>query len=68
MGDKKAESEIAQEIKELMQRRSITDTKGYLAYLKEQKETKRVKSEARMEEAELELVVIEKMKRGVVVK
>ena len=64
MGDKKTESAIAQEIIGLMQRRSITDTKGYLAYLKEQKETKRKKSEARMEEAELELVVIEKMEKG----
>ena len=64
MADKKSESEIAKEVRELMQRRSITDTKGYLAYLKEQKETKRVKSEARMKEAELELGVIEKMERG----
>ena len=64
MGDEKTESAIAQEIRELMQRRSISDTKGYLAYLKEQKGTKREKSEARMKEAELELRVIEKMEKG----
>ena len=64
MGDIKTESEIAKEVRELMQRRSITDTDSYLDYLEEQKETKRMKSEARMQEAELELSTIRKMKRG----
>lgn len=64
MVDKKSETEIAKEIKELMQKRGITNQKAYLDYLKEQKEIKRDKSRARMEEAKLELKVIEKMERG----
>ena len=64
MEEKESELKIAKGIHELMRRRSITNTEAYLAYLKEQKQTKRKKSEARMEEAELELRVIEKMERG----
>lgn len=60
----KSESDIVEETNELMQKRGITDRTKYIDYLVEQKEVKREKSEARMKEAELEKVVLEKMKKG----
>lgn len=64
MVEVKSEDSIAKEFRELMQKRGITEHDKYLNYLIEQKETKRAKSEARMREAELEKVVLEKMKMG----
>ena len=64
MEEKNSELKVAKGIRELMQRRSITNTEAYLAYMEEQKETKRKKSEARMQEAEVELSAIRKMRRG----
>lgn len=61
----KSEGEIVEEVEALMQKRGIIDRVKYLNYLSEQKETKRAKSERRMKEAELEKVVLEKMKKGV---
>ena len=61
MSNIEREAEIERGINEIMLKRRITNTIPYLCYLKGQKEIKRVKAEERMEDAELEMKVIEKM-------
>ena len=61
MSNIEREAEIERGIKGIMLRRRITNTIPYLSYLREQKEIKRAKAEARMKDAELEIRAIEKM-------
>ena len=58
------EKEYAKRIREVMERRHIQDEDRYLRYLEEQKEIKLRNAETRREEAEFELGVIRKMRRG----
>jgi len=58
------EKEYAKRIRELMDRRHIQDEDRYLQYLEQQKEIKLRGAEERREEAEFELRVIRKMRRG----
>ena len=60
----KRDKEIAQEFRELMQKRGIMDTDKYLVYLRAQKEQKLNASKARAKEAEQEISVIEQMLEG----
>ena len=64
MGDEKREKDYAKRIRELMKRRHIQDEDRYLRYLEEQKEIKLRNAETRREDAEFELRVIRKMRRG----
>ena len=64
MGDEKREKDYAKRIRELMNRRHIQDEDRYLRYLEEQKEIKLRNAETRREEAEFELRVIRKMRKG----
>jgi len=57
----KTDKEMAQEFRELMQKRGIADTEAYLVYLRAQKEQKLNASRARAIEAEREIRVIELM-------
>ena len=57
----KTDKEMAQEFRELMQKRGIADTEAYLVYLRAQKEQKLNASRARVKEAEQEINVIELM-------
>jgi len=61
----KTDKEMAQEFRELMQKRGITDSEGYLVYLRAQKEQKLNASRARVKEAETEILTIERMLEGV---
>ena len=58
------EEEYAKEIREWMAKKHIKKTDEYLRYLQEQKETKRDVAKKRVDEAEWEIGVIEKMRRG----
>jgi len=58
------EREYAKRIRELMKRRHIQDEDRYLQYLERQKQIKLQGAEERREEAEFELRVIRKMRRG----
>jgi len=58
------EKDYAKKIREFMEQKHIRDEDRYLRYLEEQKEIKLRKAEARREEAEFELRVIRKMRRG----
>ena len=60
----KSEEDYAEEIREMMKRKNIKKTDDYLRYLQEQKETKRDKAKERVEEAEWEINVIKKMRKG----
>ena len=60
----KSEEDYAEEIREMMKRKNIKKTDDYLRYLQEQKETKRDKAKERVDEAEWEINVIRKMRRG----
>jgi len=64
MGDEKREKDYAKKVRELMKRRHIQDEDRYLRYLEEQKEIKLRNAETRREDAEFELRVIRKMRRG----
>ena len=64
MGDEKREKDYAKKIRALMKRRHIQDEDRYLRYLEEQKEIKLRNAETRREEAEFELRVIRKMRKG----
>jgi len=55
---------MAQEFRELMQKRGITDTEGYLVYLRTQKIQKRNASNERAVEAAREISIIEQMLEG----
>jgi len=58
------EKDYAKKIREVMKRKHIRDEDRYLRYLEEQKEIKLRNAETRREEAEFELMVIRKMRRG----
>ena len=58
------EKEYAKRIREIMERKHIQDEDRYLRYLEEQKEIKLRNAETRREEAEFELGVIRKMRKG----
>jgi len=58
------EEKYAKRIRELMERKHIQNKDRYLRYLEEQKEIKLRNAETRREEAEFELRVIRKMRRG----
>ena len=60
----RSETDYARRIKEMMERKNIKRTDEYLRYLEEQKEIKRDAAEKRMREAEWEINVIRKMRRG----
>ncbi len=62
--EEKSEAELAREFRELAQGRGITDMKAYLEYLHKQKMQKYNASEERMNEADREMKVLEKMLRG----
>jgi len=64
MKREKSEEDYAEEIREMMKRKNIKKTDDYLRYLQEQKETKRDKAKERVEEAEWEINVIKKMRKG----
>ena len=64
MRREKSEEDYAEEIREMMKRKNIKKTDDYLRYLQEQKETKRDKAKERVEEAEWEINVIKKMRKG----
>ena len=66
MGTKnsKEEKEIAQGIRNAMKRRNITDTQAQLLYLRDQKIKKRDANQVRVNKAEMEIRVIEKMWEG----
>ena len=61
MSNIETEAEIERGIEAIISKRNITNRKGYLTYLKGQKEIKRASAEERFEHAELEIRVIEKM-------
>lgn len=61
MGNIEREAEIEREIKIIILKRNILNKIAYLAYLRGQKEIKQTKAEERMEDAELEIKVIDKM-------
>jgi len=58
------EKDYAKKIRGLMKRRHIRDEDRYLRYLEEQKKIKLRSAEERREEAEFELGVIRKMRKG----
>jgi len=60
----RTEEGYAREIKELMGRKHIKRTDEYLSFLRGQKELKRNAAKKRLEEAEWEIRVIEKIMRG----
>ena len=60
----KKEEEKAHEFRELMQKRGIADEKAYMRWLREQKTTKRGKSETRLEDVVFEIDVLDKILRG----
>ena len=60
----KSELKMAREFRELAQRRKITDVEKYWDYLHSQKMQKYNANEERMLEADQEMKVLEKMKRG----
>ena len=60
----RTEEEYAKRIREYMEKKHIKKTDEYLRYLQEQKETKRDVAKKRVDEAEWEIGVIEKMRRG----
>ena len=62
----KTDKKMAQEFRELMQKRGITDEEKYLVYLIAQKIQKRDASRARMNEAEREIYVCDRMLEGVI--
>jgi len=62
--EKRSEADFARRIREMMERKNIKRTDEYLRYLEEQKEIKRDAAEKRMREAEWEIGVIRKMRRG----
>jgi len=64
MKGEKSEEDFAREIRDMMKRKNIKKTDDYLRYLQEQKETKRDKAKERVEEAEWEINVIKKMRKG----
>jgi len=64
MKGEKSEEDYAEEIRGMMKRKNIKKTDDYLRYLQEQKETKLNKAKERVEEAEFELGVIRKMRKG----
>jgi len=64
MKGEKSEEDYAEEIRGMMKRKNIKKTDDYLRYLQEQKETKRDKAKERVEEAEWEINVIKKMRKG----
>ena len=61
MSNIEREAEIEREIKIIILKRNIGNQIAYLSYLKDQKEIKRAKAEARMEDAGLEIKTIDKM-------
>ena len=65
MKGEKSEEDFAREIREMMKRKNIKKTDDYLRYLQEQKELKRDAAKKRVEEAEWEINVIRKMRKGV---
>jgi len=60
----RTEEGYAREIRELMERKHIKKTDEYLSFLQGQKELKRNAAKKKMDEAEWEIGVIEKMRRG----
>ena len=60
----RTEEEYAREIRELMERKHIKKTDEYLSFLQDQKVLKLNAAKKRVEEAEWEIGVIEKMRRG----
>jgi len=58
------EKDYAKKIRGLMKRRHIRDEDRYLRYLEEQKKIKLRSAEERRKEAEFELGVIRKMRKG----
>ena len=62
--EKRSEADYARRVREMMKRKNIKRTDEYLRYLEEQKEIKRDAAEKRMREAEWEIGVIRKMRRG----
>ena len=60
----RTEEGYAREIRKLMERKHIKKTDEYLSFLQGQKELKRNAAKKRVEEAEWEIGVIEKMRRG----
>jgi len=60
----RSETDYARRVREMMERKNIKRTDEYLRYLEEQKEIKRDAAEKRMREAEWEINVIRKMRRG----
>jgi len=60
----RSEADYARRVREMMDRKNIKRTDEYLRYLEEQKEIKRDAAEKRMREAEWEIGVIRKMRRG----
>lgn len=60
----KREKEIAQGIRNDMKKRNITDTQAQLLYLRDQKVKKRDANQARVNKAEMEIRVIDKMWGG----
>jgi len=61
MSNIEREEKVIREIETIISNRHIVSRISYLSYLRGQKEIKRVKAEARMEYAELEIRAIEKM-------
>jgi len=60
----RTEEEYAREIRELMERKHIKKTDEYLSFLQDQKILKLNAAKKRVDEAEWEIGVIEKMRRG----
>ena len=60
----RSEADYARRVREMMKRKNIKRTDEYLGFLEEQKEIKRYAAEKRMREAEWEIGVIKKMRRG----
>ena len=64
MMERRSEADYARRVREMMKRKNIKKTDEYLSFLEEQKEIKRDAAEKRMREAEWEINVIRKMRRG----
>ena len=60
----RTEEEYAKRIREYMEKKRIKKTDAYLGFLQGQKELKRNAAKKKMDEAEWEIGVIEKMRRG----
>jgi len=60
----RTEEGYAREIRKLMERKHIKKTDEYLSFLQDQKVLKLNAAKKRVEEAEWEIGVIEKMRRG----